>query len=329
LENVYINQVDRDVFNSILIGARNNIDFSPTNKSDFESNSKILQYAAFESLVAYILEQNGIDSTLSKNQYNIDIRSFNVVFTNFKNSLYQLANNQQLIFFSSDYVKDLRQFENIGRALDLYLALENAFKFFDFSEWNNLNSSILLNETQKQVVFDRFANRVSHLFEEKVHLDYYNLGVVEERQTEPGNRPLKGVVISALSSMACQKTFSGIWNNLTGYLDTAIYASKNHQNAQRYQHWAYQSSSGERQWAEGPYYLQFALKSVVPFWHSVRANGLLGSVDDPFKHNQGTTSASWFLNPTEWLADISTPEGYTPAIDDGNRHTMSIPKLLR
>ena len=91
-------------------------------------------------------------------------------------------------------------------------------------------------------------------------------------------------------------------------------------------HWSYQGGNGERFWAEGAYYLEFALLDVLPFWHAIRANGLLDfnnfNVSDPFR-------SEWALEPLRWMADIATPDGMTVPLDDGNKRPIHDANLLR
>ena len=65
----------------------------------------------------------------------------------------------------------------------------------------------------------------------------------------------------------------------------------------------------------------------MPFWHTVRLNELLDAhpdfdLDDPFR-------AAWFIRPLDWLADLTTPDGRMPALDDGNKAPMEHAALMR
>lgn len=95
-------------------------------------------------------------------------------------------------------------------------------------------------------------------------------------------------------------------------------------------HWYFQTDGGKRFWAEGPYYFHLTLSEIIPFWHTVRINdlrsetGLVGFTiaNEPF-------FASWLTTPLEWLADIVTPDGKTPPLDDGNKQSMNHSSVLR
>jgi len=179
---------------------------------------------------------------------------------------------------------------------------------------------------------------------------HHALGL-REYKLEPGNRPLKGFLAMGYATLTVQNPFEhsestndGIqerqdYDNLfgTGASDLFTISTIDRFNEAKHRasssasggdpstkYWMYQSSNGQREWAEGPYYFDYALADAIPFWHAVRINGLLDGVSDPFKG-----SNKWFLNPVEWLADVSTPDGFSPPIDDGNKFRLRITDLLR
>ena len=75
-----------------------------------------------------------------------------------------------------------------------------------------------------------------------------------------------------------------------------------------------------------PYYFEYSLLDIIPFWYAIRANNLLNyqnmSISDPF-NNQ------WFLGPLDWLASLVTPDGKVPPLDDGNKQFIRYSDLLR
>jgi hypothetical protein len=91
---------------------------------------------------------------------------------------------------------------------------------------------------------------------------------------------------------------------------------------QRGRYWMYQTANGERFWGEGPFYLDFVLKDAIIFWHAIRINEDLDESFDPFFND-------WFLNPVRWLADLSTPDGSLPPLDDSNTRPIQSANLLR
>lgn len=312
----------KDIIKSILQLSNNNL-LSPTSDGVIENNSNYLQYKAFETLASYVLEHNGIDSTTSNNTYNIPIRTHTVAINDFTQSIMSVVNN--LTGSEDDFVKDVRSFANIARAIDLYLALENAYKEWDFSEWNNANSTILLSEQEKTTLMQQYGEDIRNFYNDRLNnTEGYlaNLFDVQEDEVEPGNRPLKGHLAVGYGIMAVQAIYSPSYNYhsvLSEAEDRAYNFPSESQN--RYYLWTYQTDAGNRYWAEGPYYLSYVLPDAIQFWHAVRARKL-GGASDAF-------NSSWFLNPIKWLADISTPDGFIPPIDDGNKFGIKGANLLR
>lgn len=300
------------------ISTSNSVDLFPNNDDIILRNSRILQYKAFEALASYVLEENGIDSVTSNDTYDIPIRSHATVMAELKEVFehHNAVSNHTpnpfpLVENRSDYVKNVKSYGNIARFLDLYLALENAYKEWDYSEWNNEYSTILPTWDEKRRLFAQYITECSSLYGDLVKS--VAPGTTED-EVEPGNRPLKGYLTLGYGDLATG-------SDLGDFSEAKIKGSSpTPQNRTKY--WMYQTENGSRFWAEGPYYFDYTLPDAFQFWHAVRANNLLGSTTDPFEN-------SWFLNPLEWLADISTPDGLTPPIDDGNKFQHRIPHLLR
>jgi len=324
---------EKTLFLNILVISKENIVSNPTTQSQIQTNSNILQYLAFEALCSYVLENNGITPAISNSTYGIPIRDYHTVLLAFKNDINTILSHCSESYFdesgkfyegstvlvedSGDYVKDVDSYQNIARAIDLYLALENAF-----DKWNG-NTDELLDYNQKFKLIHHFNEWIYILRTKRVDKDYY--GIALESKFEPGNRPLKGYVDAGYASMASQKVAAGIADFsqlINDYVSNGIYSASSSSNNDHDKKWMYQTDNGNRFWAEGAYYFNFALLDVVQFWHAVRANNMLGNTTDPFH-------SSWFLNPVEWLADVSTPDGLTPPLDDGNKHIISSAPLLR
>ncbi|MCH2451438.1 MAG: hypothetical protein MK198_15035 [Gracilimonas sp.] len=232
-----------------------------------------------------------------------------------RNALITLSSSNNLAASGGDYVAYVDTYINVARAIDLYLAIENAY-----TKWpgHSGNSSMLLNQSQKQQLMESFIDEIDSFYDNKVHKNHF-LGINED-EVEPGNRPLKGHVVSGFGVLAIQDAAG--WGLVDQRFSMARSRASTISTNDRINYWKYQSDNGKRQWAEGPYYFAFALKNIVPFWHAVRANNLLGPVSDPFTN-------SWFLNPVEWLADITTPDGLTPPIDDSNKEQIDAATMLR
>ncbi|MDZ7718150.1 MAG: T9SS type A sorting domain-containing protein [Balneolaceae bacterium] len=112
------------------------------------------------------------------------------------------------------------------------------------------------------------------------------------------------------------------WDTLDDYISTARRKASEPSDDQRGRYWMYQTANGSRFWAEGPFYLDFVLKDAIIFWHAIRINEDLDESFDPFFND-------WFLNPVRWLADLSTPDGSLPALDDSNKRPIQAANLLR
>lgn len=318
--------------------------------SALSTNSIIIQYTAFEALATYVLENNSISVTEIGLPSN---RTHSAAMAKLRSELLYVSNSRYFITQDSDFVKNTRSIKNISRALDLYLAIENAYKKWDLTEYNDENSSILLTKVQREKLNQRFYEEVVYYMHEDLE-DAGNflasLFGVQEYEVEPGNRPLKGFASLGYSTLALQDLPIEYWETqeIEDYED--IYGSGSAvwlyddipslrfneardkvgsvSNGNRVKYWGYQTSDGLRQWAEGPYYMEFALLDAIPFWHAVRINGLLGTIPDPFRPTS-SPSSKWFSTPLEWLADISTPDGRVPPIDDGNKREIRVANFLR
>ena len=221
-----------------------------------------------------------------------------------------------------DRVKWTKSLMNMSRGVDLYLALENAFDHY------GMDAHRLLNEKEKETILGRLEKGIGEILE-----------VVDSRlgigSYISGNWSLKMWIAAAYASLATQKVNKTNVGRLTEWFGRALRRASPGNLDDKRRYWTYMTTKkvgeslqdGQRTWAEGPYYMHFALQDVVPFWHAIRAQDYLHLPDenvdtaDPFRSN-------WFLNPLEWLADIVTPEGGTPPFDDGNRKEMSYIYML-
>ena|GEM_PF-1176530 len=332
------------------------------NDDQIENNSRILQYTAFEALASYVLEENGINQSMSSS-FGLNIRKHSDIMPELKSKLifvssYSIYQSQdqtvtsvydtRMVKKDGDYVKNVKSFQNIARAVDLYLALENAYKEWDYNEWLNSNSNILLSSQEKHELNITLKGATERMY--NWLYDGYGVGI-NAYEVESGNRPLKGFLVMGYTSLAVQNPFEHSAGTSAGIQERQDFDNSLGSGASDFfnistigrfndakhrasssatggdpstKYWMYQSSNGQREWAEGPYYFDYALADAIPFWHAVRINGLLGSVPDPFKG-----SNKWFLNPVEWLADVSTPDGYSPPIDDGNKFRLRATDFLR
>jgi len=237
-----------------------------------------------------------------------------------------------------DPVHYTRTIDNYARALDLYLALENAYNFYggaDQTEYDDPNSTVLLSTTQKKAVMSKLFGSMEaingYLYAEA--LDPFPTGT-QNYETEPGNRPLKMFLSIGYAALGMQEfiyydEFAGTsystYTPSRTLLQDAFRSGGLQAEKERTKYWSYQTHNGKHFWAEGSYYFELSLLEVLPFWHSIRLNNMLNwngnNISDPFK-------SSWFLNPLDWLANLTTPNGDLPPIDDSNKRTIRYSNLM-
>lgn len=111
----------------------------------------------------------------------------------------------------------------------------------------------------------------------------------------------------------------------TGILEEGMESALRAATSQQ-QNLNYQTDNGKKFFAEGPYYWHFALADVIPFWHAIRVNNML--TRHPDFNSPDPFNTPTFTVPLEWLADVATPDGATPPLDDGNKWPMSMAALL-
>lgn len=263
-----------------------------------------------------------------------------------------------------DFVKFTQSFMNMARALDLYLGLENAYQFFGSkctpnnplisycdsvaqSDYANSNSSVLLSHSQKTALFQKYGDSVKdfHYMNNATiaELNYWyppsqfsyqyflsplimNIGQhIELRRLQPGNWSLKNFVGTGYGAMAMQVSNQNEMQQYENMYDKALSILTVQSVSNRELYWNYQTNNGQSYWAEGPYYMHYSFREVMPFLHAVRMNNTWNpnsNTPDPFYND-------WFLKPLNWLANIATPDGSTPPLDDSNKHPMRHSDMLR
>lgn len=240
--------------------------------------------------------------------------------------------------WKEDGVKWTGVLENMARTMDLYLALENTYCYYgnqghtpSQQECSGATTNRLLSEGEKGDVFAHFGEQIKSL-ESSPNWKIPDETGTSRYHTDPGNWPLKVQTAIGYASLTHQTV-----NPVTGvppsvvqdHVDRALKANFAYSEGNRdlRHYWGYQTDDGKRFWAEGPFYFRYALRDVLPFWHAVRINGMLDyhpdfNAPDPFDHPR-------FTKPLDWLADLTTPEGETPPLDDGNKRSMRVSMLLR
>jgi hypothetical protein len=313
-------------------------------RNQLDVNTAILQGRAFEALATFVLASNGIDVT------ELGLKAHHEAMTRLKAAL--VAPPGRILIAGpvvDDYVKYSRSISNVGRALDLYLALENAYleALYHPGLTSTVDPRLLLSLPERMRVFQEYGTvlltidhilglRAMDLYASEIELPpelkEIALRMLENipegqrviEEVEPGNWAMKQRLAIAYGSLAMQAmpgTPEADW--LGTLLAKGIRSADIADPADddRLKHWNFMTAGGHRFWAEGPYYLDYALEQVLPFWHALRANHMLPA-GDPF-------FSEWFTDPLNWLADIVTPDGRTPPLDDSNKAPFRYQGLMR
>lgn len=337
LERVYSGTPDPAVLSSyehLLQRAGEPLDLTPTSRGQVYANTNRMQARAFVGLVTYILEQNGNDLSALNALTTPDLpRSHQTALAGFKEVVQQPALYQVDPELNPDAVKWPSAVANVARALDLYLALENAYAHYGEADWEAREGTRLLSCAEKLGFVGAFAESMGTL-EAMGGTPLPEIGGLTLYAVQSGNWPLRVQVALGYGALTQQHTPEG---NACGvvedplpyeaWLRRAFESAAAPTDEDRSKHWSYQTANGSRFWAEGPYYFHLVHEEVVSFWHAVRINALLDAhpdfdVSDPFR-------STWFTQPLHWLADLSTPDGKLPPLDDGNKQRMYNASLLR
>ena len=82
-------------------------------------------------------------------------------------------------------------------------------------------------------------------------------------------------------------------------------------------------------WAEGPFYFNYSLYEIIPFWHTLRGTGNLYTYFNGIKYNEDPFHSINKNKPLLWLAELATPEGMTAPLDDGKQQRMLSSSMLK
>ena len=366
LERVYTWGADESMtvpYETLLDLAASDAIYTPSPSSDdrgaIGANTVVLQARAFVALVTYLAEQNGYAVADLNACTGPDLPSHSVALARLKEVLLNTGSwrmNDDTILdswlwgLSGGFVLDFLNgggldgpdfaapqdaykwtslLPNVTRALDFYLALENAYSHYGDADYGNINATRLLSRSQKGAVFAAFNENIDLLEEmggERVFLEAIH--GVDAYDVQAGNWPLEVQLSIGYAILGTQNPNAFQLARYPGWATRAFKATGKPCATDRSCYWFYMSK-GKRFWAEGPYYLSLMAEAVVPFWHAARINGFLDNTTlvgynagDPFR-------SGWFLNPYRWLADIATPDGRTPPIDDANKRQINEAVLLR
>ena len=175
---------------------------SRARRSIVNRNTVIMQSRAFVALATYVLEENGYTA----DDYQITpgppdptsdlyIPPHEDALANFKAVLLTPPAGDRFTNDGDRYGKDrvqwTRSFSNYARALDLYLALENAYAYFDGPEAD------LLTRQEKETLLSDLCYGA-----ERLHTVGIN-GILPE-EAEPGNRPMKLYVAAGYGILTSQ-----------------------------------------------------------------------------------------------------------------------------
>ena len=329
LEKVYgANQDDevKAVFRNMIAFA--NRTFEDADSGDnIGRNTQILQAKGFVALAAYVLENNDYDPTI----LTPTLPSAAQAVDSFRRALLNTTKWKMDEDIEDDGIKWATPVTNVARAMDFYLALENAYEHYEIVEFDNERSATILSSFEKNDLTNEYARLILGL--NNTADEFLNL--ISRYRIEAGNAPLKIQVAAGYASLTWQspiRTHANLeelaltMHTINGFIPRSFKAAGEHILNNRRNYWRYQSDNGKNFWAEGAYYFHLTLSDIIPFWHSARINGLLGPTSfdfaDPFRQ-------TWFLNPLHWLADISTPDGKTPPLDDGHKRSMYNASSLR
>ena len=285
-----------------------------------DRNSCLFQSRSFIALLTLVLEENLVQLPgIKLPSHSTALEELWECF-HANPKLYPMYANE--VESGKDRVKWARSLMSMARGIDYYLALENAYSHY------KRDDSQLLSQTEKKKLFDRYGKAIKEIL--KVVDSTLGIGSYIS-----GNWSLKMWVAAAYSCLGAQNRGRAEASKFNEWFGRGLRRAGPGARDDKRRYWTYMTTKrigdaledGQRTWAEGPYYLHFALQAVVPFWHAIRLHGYLDApyykvnFSDPFH-------SKWFVNPLEWLADVVTPEGGTPPFDDGNRKEMNFSHIM-
>ena len=305
-----------------------------TSFGNIRDNTARLQARGFVALAAYVLENNDYDPTDPTIFNDPGLPSAAQAVDSFRTALverkWKLKVSQE-----DDGIKWTTPVTSVARAIDFYFALENAYKHYNIAEYDSTTSTSILSTLEKFALMNHYSDLIQDLegladtgvprWISEFGSSRYNV--------ESGNAPLKMQVAIGYAALIWQRHNTNNPDNINGkmndYVSRSFKAAGYTSSFDRHHYWEYQSGGHEYFWAEGAYYFHLTLSQIIPFWHTARINGLLSDTSLHPYHFFDPFTRTWFLNPLHWLADISTPDGKTPPLDDGHKINMYNASLLR
>ena len=322
----------RDLVQAIFDLAGENLD-APTGRRLIARNTQRAQSIGFAALATLVLEQNGYglaDIGIASEGIHSDVMA----------SLTQIVTNLPMIQIddeiSDDAVKWVGTLGNISRFVDAYLALERAYQHYELDGGGVFGCEIksdLLRHLEEQF---RLVNDMGN--RGLVDLDFLkpiglpsNITGADYDEVQAGNWSMKVHATVGYAALAQQIPTEGSCSSFipededtyTQRVERAFRSTGPNDDPERKHHWAFQTDNGKRFWAEGAFYFNYGLASVLPFWQTVRAQQIDGfDWEDPFV-------SDWFLEPLRGYAETVDPNGFVPPLDDGNKIPMEAAFMMR
>ncbi|MBX2821654.1 MAG: T9SS type A sorting domain-containing protein [Rhodothermaceae bacterium] len=305
-----------------------------------DQNTAILQGRAFEALVTLVMELNG------ENPEDFGLRSHEAAMLALRDAFTDpaggvLINGDDII---DDIVKFGRSIGNVARAIDVYMAIENSY----FQFLGEVNPLLLMTPENRIDVLEEYGTVLIgvDMILNTAAVDVYQseidlppdvieliLLLLEHRpegdrvvaEVEPGNWALKQRAAIGYGSLVMQAEPGSLEEFLLAPLLpntlNALDLTSAELEDDRTKNWNFMTYGGKRFWAESTYYLDWTTEQVMPFFHAVRANGLING-ENPFFNPV-------YTNPMHWLADTVTPDARFMPLDDGNKRGVRYGGLLR
>ena len=307
--------------------------------NDIDDNAVKLESRAFVALMMYIIEKNpsvftqAVRSRVANLPANFEVARASMV-TAFQQLIkYHLQNETTdgARFFTNrgkgNTFKNTTAIMAVARAFDLYLALENATVFFE----DTVTEKVLLTDDERRKINAQLANEIDLVYRQT---SVEAVVGVQADEAQAGNWPLISKIGNAYAALGMNGVSilnsSFDLNYFKNRIKDGIVAASpvrtpNYTSQIRKNHFYYQTQ-GNSSFAEGFYYYKITLQKLIPFYNVFRTNQVselvtITGVADPIRHPN-------FEKTLHWVADLSTPDGKTLPLDDGNKVFIDVSEIL-